>query len=199
MRLNIIERVVVSKTFILSKLWYTVNFITLSEENIKKIESVIHKFIWCNSMELIKRNTLILPYENGGLNSVCLRAKIETSQIQNYINILNNNERMFYQLSLKYLKFELRDTKIFKNFNLIPACNKRPKIYNEISKSVKKIRSIDTCFHNNIRKYNSKYTYNKLLDKYSIKPKIESWDECEDWSSVYKNIHNVSENARIFI
>jgi hypothetical protein len=102
---------------------------------------------------------------------------------------------MFYQLSLKYLKFELRDTKIFKNFNLIPACNKRPKIDNEISKSVITIRSIDTCFHNNIRKYNSKYTYNKLLDKYSIKPKIESWDECEDWSSVYKNIHNVSENS----
>jgi hypothetical protein len=69
-RLNILERVVVSKTFILSKLWYIVNFITLSEENIKMIESVIHKFIWCNSMELIKRNTLILPYENGGLNSI---------------------------------------------------------------------------------------------------------------------------------
>jgi hypothetical protein len=101
-RLNTLERVVVSKTFILSKLWYIINFIKLSEENIKIIESVIHKFIWCNSIELIKRNTLILPYESGGLNSVCLRAKIETSYIQNYINILNNNQRMFYQLSSKY-------------------------------------------------------------------------------------------------
>jgi hypothetical protein len=194
-RLNIIERVVVSKTFILSKLWYIINFITLSEENIRMIESMIHKFIWSNSMELIKRNTLILPYESGGLNSVCLRAKIETSQIQNYINILNNNERMFYQISSKYLKFELRETNIFKNFNLIPACNKRPKIYNEISKSVKRIRSIDSYFFNNIKKYNSKYTYNKLLDSYSIKPKIESWDVCDDWSSVYKNIHNAIENS----
>jgi len=129
------------------------------------------------------------------LNSVCLRAKIETSQIQNYINILNNNERMFYQISSKYLKFELRETNIFKNFNLIPACNKRPKIYNEISKSVKRIRSIDSYFFNNIKKYNSKYTYNKLLDSYSIKPKIESWDVCDDWSSVYKNIHNAIENS----
>ncbi len=43
-RLNIIERVVVSKTFILSKLWYIINFITLSEENIRMIESMIHKF-----------------------------------------------------------------------------------------------------------------------------------------------------------
>jgi hypothetical protein len=117
MRLNIIERVVVSKTFILSKLWYIINFITMSEENIQMLESVIHKFIWCNSMELIKRNTLILPYESGGLNSVCLRAKIETSKIQNYINILNNNQRIFYQHSSKYLKFELRETNIFKNFN----------------------------------------------------------------------------------
>jgi hypothetical protein len=52
---------------------------------------------------------------------VCLRAKIETSYIQNYINILNKNQRMFYQLSSKYLKFELREANIFKNFNLIPA------------------------------------------------------------------------------
>ncbi len=89
----------------------------MSEENIQMLESVIHKFIWCNSMELIKRNTLILPYESGGLNSVCLRAKIETSKIQNYINILNNNQRIFYQHSSKYLKFELRETNIFKNFN----------------------------------------------------------------------------------
>ena len=53
--------------------------------------------------------------------SVCLRAKIETSYIQNYINIINKNQRMFYQLSSKYLKFELREANIFKNFNLIPA------------------------------------------------------------------------------
>ena len=142
--LNTIERVVVSKTFILSKLWYIINFITLTQEKIKIIESLIHKFIWCNSFELIKRDTLILPYEKGGLNSVCLRAKIETSYIQNFKNILINNERMFYQLSVKYLKFELRDTKILKNFNLIPANSKRPKIYNEISDSVKKIRSNDS-------------------------------------------------------
>ena len=69
---------------------------------------------------------------------MCLRAKIETSYIQNYINILNNNQRMFYQLSSKYLRFVLREANILKNFNLIPACVKRPKIYDEISKSIKK-------------------------------------------------------------
>ena len=57
---------------------------------------------------------------------------------------------MFYQFSSKYLKFELGDTKIFKNFKLIPACTKWPKIYNEISKSVKRIRSVDSCFLNKI-------------------------------------------------
>ena len=184
-----------SKTFILSKLWYIINFITLTQENIKIIESLIHKFIWCNSFELIKRDTLILPYEKGGLNSVCLRAKIETSYIQNFKNILINNERMFYQLSVKYLKFELRDTKILKNFNLIPASSKRPKIYNEISDSVKKIRSNDSSFLINIKKYNSKYTYNEFLNKYTVRPKIESMYEIDDWTRVYKNIHNVSLNS----
>ncbi len=60
---------------------------------------------------------------------------------------------------------------------------------------MKRTSSIDSCFFNNIKKYNSKYTYNKLLDSYSIKPKIESWDVCDDWSSVYNNIHIAIENS----
>ena len=89
------ERVIVSKTFILSKLWYVTNFVSISEKNIKVIEGLIYQFIWCNSFELIKRNTLILPYEAGGLNSVCIRAKLETALIQNFINIYENSKRMF--------------------------------------------------------------------------------------------------------
>ena len=198
--LSTLERVIVSKTFILSKLWYLTNFVILSEESIKKIDRMIHQFIWNKSFELIKRNTLILPYESGGLNSVCIRAKIETSLIQNFINIYLNNSRMFYQLGVKYLKFELRHLKIFTNFNIIPVTEKKPKIYNEIFESVKNIRSKDSDFFKNIKKYNSKYTYNKLICNYAIRPKIENFYECENWVNVYKNIHNSeSSDLRSFL
>ena len=107
--LNMIERIVTVRTFILSKMWYLANFICFSIQHVKNIESMIHKFIWCNSAERIKRNTLILNYESGGLNNVCLKAKLETILITNFINIIFNKERMFYQYSVKHLKFRLRE------------------------------------------------------------------------------------------
>ena len=193
--LNTLERVIVSKTFILSKLWYVTNFVCLTEKNIKKIDRIIHQFIWNRSFELIKRNTLNLPYESGGLNSVCIRAKLETYLIQNFINIFLNRERMFYQLGVKYLKFDLRHLKIFTNFNIIPTIERKPNIYNSISESIKIIRSNDSEFYKKMRKYsNSKYTYNKLIAKYTIRPKMENLYECENWSIVYNNIHS-SENS----
>ena len=95
--LNTLERV--SKTFILSKLWYVVNFICMTESEIKRVDLLIHKFIWNNSFEMIERNTLCLPYESGELNTVCLRAKLKTIQAQNFINTyipvtLNNKKNI---------------------------------------------------------------------------------------------------------
>jgi hypothetical protein len=48
-----LERIIISKTFILSKRWYVSNFICISEQNIAKIEKTIYEFIWSNSFELL--------------------------------------------------------------------------------------------------------------------------------------------------
>ncbi len=127
--LNTFERVIVSKTFILSKLWYITNFVCIIEENIKKVERLIHQFIWNKSSEMIKRKTLILPYESGGLKNICIRTKLETNLIRTFINISQNSQRMIYQLGVKYLKFELRHLITFTNFNIIPVTDKKPIIY----------------------------------------------------------------------
>ena len=193
--LNTLERIIISKTFILSKLWYVSNFVCISEQNIAKIEKTIYEFIWCNSFELIKRNTLILPYDSGGLNSVCIRTKINTCLIQNFINIYLNHERIFYQLSVKYMKYDLRHLMIFKSFNIIPTSDRRPDIYDKIHQCVVELKTIDKDFLKNIKKYTSKQTYNKLIDKICIRPKVECMYECDDWKTVYNRIHNISENS----
>ena len=193
--LNTLERVIITKTFILSKLWYLANFVCIPEKNIKIIERIIYQFIWCNSFELIKRNTLILPYDSGGLNSVNIKAKVKTCLIQNFINIFKNNTRMFYQLSVKYLKFNLRHMKILKNFNIIPAAHTRPEMYDKISQTVSEIISMDKDFYGNIKKYTSKYTYTKLVEKIYIRPKVEYMHVCDSWKTVYDKIHKISENS----
>ena len=51
--LNMMQKVITVRTFILSKLWYIANFVVLDKQYIKHIESLIHKFIWNGAIEMI--------------------------------------------------------------------------------------------------------------------------------------------------
>ena len=86
-KLNMMERITVLKTFALSKLWYQANFVVLKECEIKRIESMAFKFIW-NGCELIKRSTLLLDYSEGGLNMISIRAKLRAISIRNLLYVL---------------------------------------------------------------------------------------------------------------
>ena len=112
------ERITVLKTFALSKLWYQANFVVLNESVIKKIETMAYKFIW-NSCELIKRDTLLLDYSEGGLKMISIRAKLKTISLRNFMYIKFCINRPQYQLSVYWLKFYLRD--YIKNFNIFPG------------------------------------------------------------------------------
>ena len=76
--MSVIDRTIACKTFIVSKLWY---LIIVNEKKIKIIDRIVHKFIWNSPIERIKRNTLILPYENGGLKSVCVKEDMKITLV----------------------------------------------------------------------------------------------------------------------
>jgi len=86
-KLNLLERVVVAKTFLLSQFYFLTNFITYSDKEILNMEKLIFGFLWNNKLELIKRDTLILSYDQGGLNMFNIRARIETILQQQFIYI----------------------------------------------------------------------------------------------------------------
>ena len=93
------------------------------------------------------------------------------------------------------MKYDLRHLKIFKSFNIIPTSDRRPDIYDKIHQCVVELKTIDKDFLKNIKKYTSKQTYNKLIDKICIRPKVECMYECDDWKTVYNRIHNISETS----
>jgi hypothetical protein len=93
--MSVNDRIIACKTFILSKLWYLANFIIVNEKKIKIIDRIVHKFIWNCPIGRIKINTLILPYDNGGLKSVCIRARLNTILTKNFIYIVNNKRECF--------------------------------------------------------------------------------------------------------
>ena len=102
--LNMLEKITVLRTFALSKLWYQANFYVLSETDIKNIESLAYKFIR-GGCELIKRNTLISDYSDGGLNMLSIRTKLSTIMLRNFMYI--KKEPGEATIPVKYLLVEI--------------------------------------------------------------------------------------------
>jgi endonuclease/exonuclease/phosphatase family metal-dependent hydrolase len=196
--LNTIERIVACKTFALSKLWYISSFMDIPEIYIKKYESIIYKFIWNGNIEYIKRNTLNLPFDRGGLGMFNIRAKFETIHFQQFKYIVWNYNKCAYQLSVYWLKFHMKELKL-KNFNIIPSGSEkdRPVFYNNIIYSLNKIKHNDKTFINKLKSYSSKKTYEILVEDKYIKPKIESLPLAVNWNDVYSKIHKNLYNSEM--
>ena len=129
-RFNIIDKITVLRTFGFSKLWYLLNFICLNEKEIKDFETIAFKYIWGGKVELISRNLLYSDFKKGGLNMICLRAKISMISIRNLMYIKYSMARPQYQYSLYLMKFYFKEYLV--NSNIIPGGldKDRPEEYN---------------------------------------------------------------------
>ena len=168
-KLNMMERITVLKTFALSKLWYQANFVVLNESVIKKIETMAYKFIW-NSCELIKRDTLLLDYSEGGLKMISIRAKLKTISLRNFMYIKFCINRPQYQLSVYWLKFYLRD--YIKNFNIFPGGldQNRPIFFKEMIKNIIEFKNLYSNWAKSENEKRQKIIEN--LNKVSNKKKV---------------------------
>jgi hypothetical protein len=153
----------------------------------------LHNFIWNNKNDLVNRNTLILPYEKGGLGIFNLEAKIKTILFQQFLYICHNYKRTYYQFSVYWLKFIMRTVNVFDlnsiNFNLIPSSKKDDNIfYCKMSESVKEIKKYVKEFTHNLSKYNSKNSYIEFRKEYDVIPRsINLFGENLEWEKIFKN------------
>jgi hypothetical protein len=147
--------------------------IIISKNQVKKIDKLIFSYIWGDAIERIKRKTLILPYEYGGLNMVSVSDKLNTILITNYLYLIKNIERMSYQYCVFWCKFNLKEY-LNKNFNIIPCGDVRstPLYYKELFKCIKNYKLINKNFDIEKSKLKSKKIYNDLIILNGIKPYI---------------------------
>jgi hypothetical protein len=173
LRFNLIDKITVLRTFGLSKLWYLLNFITLDQQEIKNLETLSFKYIWDNKTETIKREILYSDYKNGGLNMICIRAKINMIIIRNLLYIKLNMNRPQYQFSIYWMKFLFKE--YLNNFNILPVGleTERPLLYKmmiEISKIFSE-KYVNWCEIENVkRKKLHEIKMKKASDKNQIKP-----------------------------
>jgi exonuclease III len=73
--LNLIQKIWVANTFMLSKLWYYSQVVPPENVHIGKVKKAIGKFLWTGHLYKIDRRQIILPYQKGGLNLVSIPEK----------------------------------------------------------------------------------------------------------------------------
>ena len=86
------ERVAVSQTFALSKLWYVAQVLPLPQSVLKKIESALSSFIFKGRHERLKLAEIENAAEDGGLGLVCVATKAECLLLRQSLRILDRPE-----------------------------------------------------------------------------------------------------------
>ena len=76
-------RILIIKTFILSKLLFLATFFPPKEQTIKKINKMAVNFIWGTTREVTKRQLLYKSKKDGGLGAVDLGLKLKIAFCKN--------------------------------------------------------------------------------------------------------------------
>ena len=67
-KMKLIGKIIILKSLLIPKIVYTATVLSISDETISKVESMLYKCVWDNKLDKIKKNTLIGDYNQGGLN-----------------------------------------------------------------------------------------------------------------------------------
>ena len=189
-KLDILQRVTALKTFILSKLWYILNFIHLDKDLLKLIERLSFNFIWGSKREFIKREQLTKEKKEGGINMINIKAKCDAIKVRFFLEFLSNHKRIEYQFGIKCFKFEIREH--LDNFNNIPLELNVPSFYKNILKAYKNFENINKgkdIYNQDGEPLPLKEIYsiiNKQFNKFSA---IEMTSKIQNWKKIFEDIN----------
>ena len=56
------------------------------------LNKILFSFVWSNTMETVKRLTLIDSFENGGLDIVDIKTKLETFRVSQILQLIKGTK-----------------------------------------------------------------------------------------------------------
>jgi hypothetical protein len=89
-RLNLLQKVWISNSFVLSKLWYVAKVLQAENIHIGKIQKLLGNFLWRGSLYRIERNPLSLKAKNGGWVMINVDLKTNALFIKNLLTMPND-------------------------------------------------------------------------------------------------------------
>ena len=121
--LSLIGRIHIIKTMAGSQLVYNFSsIISPDEQYMRKVESLFYKFLWNSETERIRRNTIIAPYDQGGLQMLDIRSQniaLKLKWIKLYKDQINDKCPDFWCIWLKSCLPEI-EIEYFLECNLDP-------------------------------------------------------------------------------
>ena len=185
-KLNLVEKVIVIKTYIISKIQYLQRVIEIPKFYIDKLNKLIFTYLW-DGQDKISRKTITNNLNRGGLGLTDIETSILTSKVQRFKNLIENKNQPWTALYIYWfgidLKFYVKDfalNKYVHNFYI-------PQDLKPIKNNLQYLKNIDNIWE--ISKTNT--IYKILIDERRIKPKIEQKIENINWNLIWKCLNEV--------
>ena len=184
---DLFEKVIILKTYVISKIQFVQKIIEIPNEYIKKINTKIFKFLW-NGIEKINRNTITNNTYKGGLALTDLGTSILTTHVQRFKNIIENKNQPWAQLYIYWFGLQLNFlVKDFSSNNYVHTI-KIPLKLTKVQLNLIKARQIEKIW--DISKTN--IVYKILIDERKILPIIENKYNLCNWDVTWKCLNTVN-------
>ena len=189
-KMNVIDRIVALKAFILSKVWYVASFTAFTDGQLKEIDRYLHQFVWDSRMETVKRKTIIREVKDGGLGMVCLKSKVRSISLRYFTRATVKYKKIEYQFAIRWFKTQMAKLGI-NNYNIITPLVSKPDFIKQVENAIEayKEASKGKLDVREIGRRNLKQLYQEYLAKEMVRPKCESAFTVANWPKVYKRIH----------
>ena len=141
--LSLKGKITVIKSFALPKLLYVCSNLAVTEDFVKKVNSVFFKFVWSNKNDKIKRDTLIAPIESGGLKMIHFQTMVK-SQKAMWVQRLLTKDCASWKAFPKWLCGDMKLEDFFKcslDANNLPG--NFPVFYHQIYYAWAEIQNVD--------------------------------------------------------
>ena len=190
MKLNLIAKNVIIKTYILSILQYFLKIFPLSKWKEKRINKITFNYLWNNKKEKIARKVLYRSTYDGGIAVPNLECRSQANFIQT-LRLMNENiDQPWTALFIYWFGFKL-------NF-LYPEFAKNkwvhtldiPKELNYFCKIMDKFKNLDQIWQINI-----KDIYNFIIEYQNFKSIVEIRFPQQNWKMIWKAVSSIKNMA----
>ena len=101
----------------------------MSASTRRKIEKVLFSFLWKDQHEALKRNTLHNSFEDGGLNIIDVKTKLDAFLVKQVIQIIKGHDVKWIYIAIYWLSLHIRQYVPAYASLSIPQAEKIPRYY----------------------------------------------------------------------